>query len=83
MIENKSMIERVVEQVHKSSLVDSAVVATDDERIAQHVQDFGGEVVMTLDSHQSGTDRCYEALQKLAPGYDAVINIQGDEPFIL
>lgn len=82
MIEDKSMIQRVVEQVLKSKFVQTAVVATDDERIAQQVQDFGGEVVMTLDTHQSGTDRCYEALQKLAPGFNGVINIQGDEPFI-
>lgn len=82
MIQEKSMVQRVVEQVLKSNLVEAAVVATDDQRIADHVQTFGGKVVMTLSSHQSGTDRCYEALGKLETDFDAVVNIQGDEPFI-
>ena len=58
------------------------VVATDDERIMSVVEAFGGRAVMTSTEHQSGTDRCYEALQKVGGSYDVVINVQGDEPFI-
>ena len=56
--------------------------ATDDERIAAAVRAFGGQAVMTSDQHRSGTDRCYEAYQKVGAGFEVVINIQGDEPFI-
>lgn len=81
-IGGKSMIQRVVEQVIKSNFVDKVVVATDDQRIYNHVVDFGGKVCMTDLMHQSGTDRCFDALQQQAESYDYVINIQGDEPFI-
>lgn len=80
-IQGKSMIQRVYEQALKASSLNKVVVATDDERIAQAVQLFGGEVVMTESTHQSGTDRCAEVAQHL-PEFDTVINIQGDEPFI-
>ena len=75
------MIQRVCEQAWKSKL-DDVVVATDDIRIADEVLKFGGRYVMTDPRHQSGTDRCCEALEILEEQYDAVINIQGDEPFI-
>lgn len=76
-----TVIERVYRQVE--ALLDSVVVATDDERIFQKVESFGGKVVMTSTEHRSGTDRCYEALTKVGENdYDVVINIQGDEPFI-
>lgn len=77
-----SMIRRVYEQASQSSRLAQVVVATDDPRIFEHVQGFGGRVVMTSSNHQSGTDRCFEALQYLDGVYDYVINIQGDEPFI-
>jgi 3-deoxy-manno-octulosonate cytidylyltransferase (CMP-KDO synthetase) len=80
-IAGKSMIERVYEQAKKSSLR-QVIVATDDERIRKAVTAFGGEVSMTSIDHQSGTDRCAEVIQKLNLKADAVINIQGDEPFI-
>jgi 3-deoxy-manno-octulosonate cytidylyltransferase (CMP-KDO synthetase) len=80
-IAGKSMIERVYEQAKKSSLR-QVIVATDDERIQKAVTAFGGEVCMTSIDHQSGTDRCAEVIQKLGLQADAVINIQGDEPFI-
>src|SRR5690606_36096776 len=51
------------------------------QRIAEHVTAFGGKVVMTSASHQSGTDRCAEVLTT-NPGYGIAVNIQGDEPFI-
>ena len=76
----KPVIQRVYEQV--SGIFDEAYVATDDERIEAAVKAFGGKVVMTSPNHKSGTDRCYEAFTKVGGGYDVVVNIQGDEPFI-
>lgn len=81
MIKGKTMIQRVCEQAWKSKL-DAVVVATDDMRIAEEVLGFGGKYVMTDPRHQSGTDRCFEALHILETECDAVVNIQGDEPFI-
>ena len=81
-IQGKSMIQRVYRQAAKSKLLHKVVVATDDERIFNHVKSFGGEVVMTASDHPSGTDRCWDALQQLKGDYQYVINIQGDEPFI-
>jgi len=78
----KSMIERVYEQCKKSSSLSDVIVATDDERILNHVQSFGGEAMMTSKDHQSGTDRCNEVVQKLTENYDVIVNIQGDEPYI-
>ena len=80
MLGGKSVIQRVYEQV--SSVLDSAYVATDDERIRQAVEAFGGKAVMTSPDHKSGTDRIEEAVQKIGGSFDVVINIQGDEPFI-
>lgn len=76
----KPVIQRVYEQV--AGILDEAYVATDDERIESAVKAFGGKVVMTSVHHKSGTDRCYEAYTKVGRGYDVVVNIQGDEPFI-
>lgn len=80
-INGKSMIQRVYDQALKSTKLNEVVVATDDERILQHVISFGGRAILTASHHQSGTDRCAEVAQKL-PGFDIFINIQGDEPFI-
>ena len=79
-MKGKYMIQRVYEQACK--VLDRVCVATDDERIFNAVQSFGGQVVMTSDRHRSGTDRCFEAYTNLGGGEDVVINIQGDEPFI-
>lgn len=82
-IGGRSMVQRVVEQVRRCTGLAAVVVATDDERVADHVRGFGGEVVMTSPEHPSGTDRCYEALERMGrERFDAVVNIQGDEPFI-
>ena len=81
-IRGKSMIRRVYEEAAKSILLGTVVVATDDERIADHVTSFGGSAVMTSPDHASGTDRCLEAMQLLGEHIKYVINIQGDEPFI-
>ncbi len=81
-INGKSMIRRVYEQAKKATALDHVVVATDDERIAAEIQQFNGEVMMTSKDHESGTDRCLDALQQLEQEFDIVVNIQGDEPFI-
>lgn len=84
-IAGKSMLQRVYEQTKKS--LDFVYIATDDQRIADHVTAFGGEVIMTSEDHQSGTDRCLEALTKIRVQHpqtvDVVINIQGDEPLLV
>ena len=80
MLGGKPVIQRVYEQV--STVMDKVYVCTDDERIRKAVEEFGGKVVMTSTEHRGGTDRCYEAYSKVGEGYDVVINIQGDEPFI-
>jgi 3-deoxy-manno-octulosonate cytidylyltransferase (CMP-KDO synthetase) len=81
-IHGKSMIQRVYEQSQKSKSLERVIVATDDERIQQAVLSFGGEVCMTSQNHPSGTDRCAEVLEKLNLNCEAIVNIQGDEPFI-
>ena len=78
----KSMIQRVHDQCKKASSLSKVIVATDDKRIFNHVLEFGGKVIMTSNSHLSGTDRCNEVLQSLEEKYDVAINIQGDEPYI-
>src|ERR1700712_1709944 len=80
-IAGKSMIQRVYEQAKKCPDLTEVIVATDDDRIYDHVLNFGGVAQMTSSNHQSGTDRCAEvALQH--PQYNVIINIQGDEPYI-
>lgn len=81
-IRGKSMIQRVYEEAAKSASLHALAVATDDQRILEHVRSFGGDAVMTGADHPSGTDRCWDALQQMGEGYRYVINIQGDEPFI-
>lgn len=84
----KTMIRRVYEQAMR--VLDTVVVATDDDRIYDHVTQFGGKVVMTRTDHKCGTDRCLEAYHLITnPLYreqnnadTVIINIQGDEPFI-
>ncbi len=87
-IGGKPMIVRVLEQAQLSSL-ERVVVATDDERIAEVIRQAGGAVVMTRSDHPSGTDRCFEAYQRLVEDgqitddpTNYVVNVQGDEPFI-
>lgn len=75
-----TMIERVYRQASKE--LTDVVVATDDLRIVDAVKAFGGNVVMTSESHRSGTDRCREAYHAVGSSADVIINIQGDEPFI-
>ncbi|MFM7858065.1 MAG: 3-deoxy-manno-octulosonate cytidylyltransferase [Flammeovirgaceae bacterium] len=78
----QSMIERVYKQTVQSKSLAKVVVATDHQKIVDHVLGFGGNVCMTSESHPSGTDRCYEAFTLEQEPFDYIINIQGDEPFI-
>ena len=82
LINGKMMIQRVYEQAKKADKLAEVVVATDDQRIFDAVVDFGGKAVMTSTNHKSGTDRCCEVVNKIGTDFDAVINIQGDEPYI-
>ncbi|MDA3879208.1 MAG: 3-deoxy-manno-octulosonate cytidylyltransferase [Prolixibacteraceae bacterium] len=81
LIGNKPMVQHVYER--SKTLFNYAAVATDDHRIANVVESFGGNVVMTSPDHQSGTDRCAEAAEEIKKliDFDIVVNIQGDEPF--
>ena len=74
------VIQRVYEQA--ISVLPEAYVATDDERIFQCVEAFGGRAVMTRTDHKSGTDRIQEAVEHIGTDVDVIINIQGDEPFV-
>lgn len=76
------MIERVYTQAKKSRYLSEVIVATDHEEIHNRVERFGGISCMTSPHHPSGTDRCAEVLQAMNLKCDAVVNIQGDEPFI-
>ena len=79
-IGNKPMIQHVYERTTRATLVNSVIVATDDERIQQAVTGFGGVCCMTRADHETGTDR----LAEVAAGLDAdiIVNVQGDEPLI-
>ena len=80
MLGGKTVIQRVYEQA--VSVLGEAYVATDDQRIFDAVEAFGGQAVMTRTDHKSGTDRIEEAVEKIDTDADVIINIQGDEPFI-
>jgi len=81
-IKGKSMIRRVYEQAVKAPSLNQVIVATDDQRIYEHVTSWGGKVIMTSPNHTSGTDRCKEVLEHQKNHFDVVVNIQGDEPYI-
>ncbi len=76
----KPMIQRVYERCRGASGLDALYVATDDTRIVEAVESFGGRALMTSPNHPSGTDRLAEAARDLVA--DIVVNIQGDQPFI-
>lgn len=80
MLGGQSVIERVYRQV--TTILSEAYVATDDERIYNAVEAFGGKAIMTRADHHSGTDRIEEAAEKIGTDADVIVNIQGDEPFI-
>ena len=77
----KPMVQRVYELASRSSLLDEVIVATDDQRVFDAVQSFGGKVMLTSVEHTTGSDRIAEVVRKM--DCDFVVNIQGDEPLIL
>lgn len=79
-INGRPMIRHVYEQCMRAKLISETIVATDDRRILECVEDFGGRAVMTSVKHRSGTDRVIEACKGIR--YDVAVNVQGDEPFI-
>jgi len=82
-INGKTMIQRVYNQVQKSTLIDSVYVATDSDAIHDSIREIGGNVIMTSEKCSSGTDRVAEAARSLKLDMDDVlINIQGDQPFL-
>src|SRR5574343_149514 len=81
-IAGKSLVRRTYEQAMKTGLDSEVVVATYDERIYEHVRTFGN-CMMTSSELVSGTDRCFEVLSRINDRFDVLINLQGDEPFIL
>lgn len=81
-IHGKTMIQRVIEQAKMATMLSDIIVATDDERIFSHVNILGARAIMTSANHTSGTDRCLEALNLSGINAEAVVNIQGDEPFV-
>ena len=80
-IKGKPMIQHVYERSAQATIPQQVVVATDDEKVFQAVQQFGGKVVMTSSEHQTGTDRLAEVASRYAE-VDVIINVQGDEPLI-
>ncbi|MBQ0015808.1 MAG: 3-deoxy-manno-octulosonate cytidylyltransferase [Bacteroidales bacterium] len=85
ILSGKPVIQWVWEHIAAADNVTRTIVATDDERILNAVKLFGGEAIMTSNTHRSGTDRCGEVVRTLRQNgecYDIVINVQGDEPFV-
>ncbi|MES2627395.1 MAG: 3-deoxy-manno-octulosonate cytidylyltransferase [Bacteroidota bacterium] len=82
VIHGLPMVQRVYQQAFKAKGVDEVYVATDDKRIFDCVEQFGGKAIMTAEDHPSGTDRIYEAYTRTGVSADLVINVQGDEPYI-
>ncbi|WP_250247943.1 3-deoxy-manno-octulosonate cytidylyltransferase [Chlamydia psittaci] len=80
MILGKSLIQRTYENIIQSETLDKVVVATDDQRIMDHVIDFGGECVMTSPECANGTERMAETVSRYFPEAEIMVNIQGDEP---
>ncbi|QPJ65984.1 MAG: 3-deoxy-manno-octulosonate cytidylyltransferase [Candidatus Nitrohelix vancouverensis] len=80
MIHGKPMVQWVYERCLEASAVSETLVATDDSRIYNAVQEFGGRAVMTSPDHPSGSDRIAEVVREMV--CDIVVNVQGDEPLI-
>jgi len=81
-IQGKTLIQRTFECAKRCPLIDKLIVATDDQRIFDHVKSFGGDVVMTPEDCPTGSDRLAYVLQQDKPLQQAemIINVQGDEP---
>ncbi len=81
-INGKSMIRRVIDQAKKCSSLQEVWVATDDERIFKHVEEYGCKAFYTSEDCNSGTERICELIPNIEGNFDFVLNIQGDEPFV-
>ena len=81
-INGKSMIRRVIDQAKKCQSLQDLWVATDDERIFKHVEEYGCKAFYTSEDCNSGTERICELLPAIEGQFDFVLNIQGDEPFV-
>ena len=79
-LDNKPIIQHVFERTRQSKLINTVIIATDDDRISDNVKRFGGNVMMTSANHKSGTDRIAEVAQSI--NADIIVNVQGDEPLI-
>ena len=80
LIKGKPMIQWVFEQTSRAKSVSEVIIATDDSRILDAVNKFGGNAVMTSANHESGTDRVAEVIRN--KNCEIVVNVQGDEPLI-
>ncbi len=80
-IGDRTMVQRVFEAAKSCPNFDRVIVATESEKIAECVRDFGGEVELTADTHETGTDRIAEVAAR-HPEYNVVVNVQGDQPFV-
>jgi|TARA_B100001123_G_C15305280_1_gene1022453 3-deoxy-manno-octulosonate cytidylyltransferase (CMP-KDO synthetase) len=79
-IAGQTMIERVYRRAQRARSVDKVIIATDDSRIAEAVQAFGGEIYLTRSDHLTGSDRLAEVAESLT--CDLIVNVQGDEPLL-
>lgn len=77
----RPVIQHVYERATRARTVDAVIVATDDARILEAVQAFGGDAILTAPTHRSGTERVAEVVRAL-PAVEVAINVQGDEPFV-
>lgn len=79
---DKTMIEWVWSNASNSKYADKVVIATPDKRISEISESFGAESIMTKDNHLRGTERVFEAFEKLGSNYEIIVNFQGDEPLV-
>jgi len=79
---NGSLLSAVWTAAHASSRLTRVIVATEDQRIVDACAGYGAEAMMTSPEHVSGTDRAAEVVRRAGEGFDVVVNIQGDEPFV-
>jgi len=79
-LKGKTVVQRVYEQCLKAKTIDAVYIATDSQKVLQSCQAFTDNIILTQDTHESGTDRIAEAIAAI--DCDIVINVQGDEPFI-
>ncbi len=80
VLNGKTILQRTYEAVTQTNLFDEVIVVCDDQRLIDHMHVIGGKAVLSVNEHESGTDRIAEAAIDIEA--DVIINIQGDEPFI-